>query len=287
MEFILLCDESAEKGKKYGDFFGGCIVNGKDITAINETLNTTKSNLHFFGELKWSKVTMPYLEKYKTMMDLFFSFIHEGKIKVRVMFRSMKDEPPHHYSQDEKYFKLYYQFIKHAFGLRTIPQEIAPVYLRIYLDQLPDTKAKCAEFKKFLLAMPHTSDFQNSPLCIREDDIAEICSHHHVLLQCVDVVLGAMNFRLNELHLAIPEGQTRRGQRTIAKERLYKHIYQLICQMKPRFNIGVSTGDCGYQNPHWECPYQHWDFKSKKINAPYPLHSTLRRNVGLRKTQDV
>lgn len=264
MEFVLLCDESAEKGKKYGDFFGGCLVNGKDITAINEALNLKKSELHFFGELKWTKVTMPYLEKYKAIMDLFFSFVREGKIKVRIMFRSMKDEPARHSSQDEKYFKLYYQFIKHAFGFRTIPQALAPVYVRIYLDQLPDTKEKCAAFKDFLLDMPNTADFQNSPLRIREGDIAEICSHNHVLLQCVDVVLGAMNFRLNELHRAIPEGQTHRGQRTIAKEQLYKHIYQQICQMKPRFNIGVSTGDCGYQNPHWECPYQHWDFKSKK-----------------------
>ena len=207
---------------------------------------------------------MPYLEKYKAMMDLFFRYVREGKIKVRIMFRSMKDEPPRQYSNDEKYFKLYYQFIKHAFGLRTIPPELAPVYVRIYLDQLPDTKEKCSSFKNFLLAMPNTNDFQNSPLRIRDGDIAEISSHQHVLLQCVDVVLGAMNFRLNEFHRAIPEGQAHRGQRTIAKEQLYKHIYQNICLMKPRFNIGISTGDCGYQNPHWECPYQHWDFKSKK-----------------------
>lgn len=264
MEFVLLCDESAEKGKKYGDFFGGCIVNGSDITAINEALNQEKAKLHFFGELKWTKVTMPYLEKYKSMMDLFFRFVQEGKIKVRIMFRSMKDEPHYRHSPDEKYFKLYYQFIKHAFGLRTIPQELAPVYLRIYLDQLPDNKEKCTAFKNYLLTMPNTSDFQNSPLRIREDDIADVCSHNHVLLQCVDVILGAMNFRLNELHLTIPQGQTRRGQRTIAKEQLYKHIYRHISAIKPRFNIGVSTGDCGYSNPHWECPYQHWDFKSKK-----------------------
>ena len=48
MEFVLLCDESAEKGKKYGDFFGGCIVDGRDITAINEALNHEKIDLHFF-----------------------------------------------------------------------------------------------------------------------------------------------------------------------------------------------------------------------------------------------
>ena len=264
MEFVLLCDESAEKGRKYGDFFGGCIVNGKDIHTITEALNQEKNNLHFFGELKWTKVTMPYLEKYMSMMDLIFSFVREGKIKVRIMFRNMKNEPNMRYSSEEKYFKLYYQFIKHAFGLKTIPIEHEPVYLRIYLDQLPDNKEKCSEFKKFLRAMPSTNDFQNSPLRIREDDIADVCSHDHVLLQCVDVILGAMYFRLNELHLAIPEGQSRRGQRTIAKERLYSHIYKHISSMKPHFNIGISTGDCGYSNPHWDCPYQHWEFIPKK-----------------------
>lgn len=264
MEFVLFCDESAEKGKKYGDFFGGCIVNSADLLPIINALNSEKERLHFGGELKWTKVTMPYVEKYMAIMDLFFQFIQDGKIRVRIMFRNMKNAPDYRYSTDEKYFKLYYQFIKHAFGLKTIPTEYGSVYLRIYLDQLPDNKEKCSAFKEYLRAMPNTKDFQNSPLCIREDDIADVCSHNHVLLQCVDVVLGAMNFRLNEMHRSIPEGQKRRGQRTIAKERLYKHIHKKICTMKPHFNIGISTGDCGYSNPHWECPYQHWEFIPKK-----------------------
>ena len=37
-EYILYCDESVGKGKKYGDFFGGCIVSSKDLKYTIETL---------------------------------------------------------------------------------------------------------------------------------------------------------------------------------------------------------------------------------------------------------
>ncbi len=30
MEYILYCDESEDKGPKYSDFFGGCMVSAKD-----------------------------------------------------------------------------------------------------------------------------------------------------------------------------------------------------------------------------------------------------------------
>jgi hypothetical protein len=30
------------------------------------------------------------------------------------------------------------------------------------------------------------------------------------------------------------------------------------------FNVGVSTGDRGYSNPHWESPYEHWLFRANK-----------------------
>jgi len=61
-------------------------------------------------------------------------------------------------------------------------------------------------------------------MLIPEDQIAEVKSHNHVLLQCVDIVLGAIQFRLNDLHKVTPEGKWRRGKRTIAKEKLYKMI---------------------------------------------------------------
>lgn len=266
MEYILYCDESSDKGIKYGDFFGGSIVSSKHLREVTEVLENKKIELNLKGELKWTKVTANYLEKYQEMMTLFFQLVKSGKVKVRIMFRSMEDTPSREIEQlrsNDKYFKLYYQFIKHAFGLNRLPSNQEPCYLRIYLDQLPDKKENCKEFKNYLLKLPDIKDFKSSGIKIREDDIAEVSSHEHVILQCTDIILGAMNFRLNNHHKFIPEGQSRRGKRTIAKESLYRHINHCIREIIPNFNIGVSTGSNGYENPHWECPYQHWKFVPK------------------------
>lgn len=264
MEYILYCDESGDKGPKYSDFFGGCMVSAKDAPIIIDALNKKKRELSFDGEIKWTKVTHQYLERYTKIIDLFFDYIQAGKIKMRVMFRKNEDcpsQPMIRRHSDDKYFKLYYQFIKHGFGLGNIPPEEGDVFARIYFDQLPDTKERCDGFKDFIRKLPEIRDYRvaSNHAHIRKEDVADVRSHDHVLLQCADIVLGAMYFRLNELHKEKgPDG--RRGKRTIAKEKLYKHIYQRIAEILPNFNIGISTGARGYRNPDWSLPYSHWRF---------------------------
>lgn len=98
-------------------------------------------------------------------------------------------------------------------------------------------------------------------MLIKEDQIAEIDSHEHVLLQCLDVVLGAMQFRLNDKHLEKPDDQRCRGKRTIAKENLYKMINKRIQDLYPfQFNIGISTGKKEGFESLWKDPYRHWMF---------------------------
>lgn len=264
MAYIIYCDESSDKGPKFCDFFGGCIINSRDQYELTQALKKKKTELHLDHEVKWTRVTENYLSKYIELIDLFFDFVQAGKIKVRIMFRSVTDAPTpvKSTSVDDKYFKLYYQFLKHSFGLMSIPTECTPTNVIIFLDVLPDKHGKRDEFKKFLHDMPQSQDFFNKHITIRERDIIEVDSKDHVLLQCTDIVLGAMYFRLNGLNTAKPEGQVRRGKRTIAKEKLYKHIQQRICEIHPSFNAGISTGSRGLENPHWESPYEHWLFKS-------------------------
>ncbi len=268
VEYILYCDESIDKGKKYGDFFGGCIISSKDLLFVSDTLSRCKEEQHLFGEIKWTKVTDQYLEKYKTVIHEFFNFVRDDKVKVRIMFRDIHDT----YSgasngKDDKYFKLYYQFIKHGFGfLHT--KGLSPFFVRIYLDQLPSKADRCLEFKQFLRNMPKTADFKGTAIRIRQDQIAEVASHDHVLLQCIDIILGAMQFRLNEHHLEKPAGQRTRGKKTIAKEKLYQYINREICTIHSNFNIGVSTGARGRDNPHWDSPYEHWKFIPSEKEHP-------------------
>jgi hypothetical protein len=69
-----------------------------------------------------------------------------------------------------------------------------------------------------------------------------------------------MQFRLNDKHKAREPGQRWRGKRTRAKERVYKRINQLICELRPRFNIGISTGHDNGPQDRWNHPYRHWCF---------------------------
>ena len=78
MEYIVYCDESNSNGTKFSDFFGGCIVSGKDWHFVEDALEAKKKELNLFGELKWTKVTAQYLERYIEIVDLFFDFVGVG-----------------------------------------------------------------------------------------------------------------------------------------------------------------------------------------------------------------
>ena len=51
-----------------------------------------------------------------------------------------------------------------------------------------------------------------------KDDIAEAKSHNHDILQCLDVILGAMEFRLNE--------------NTKLNQKVKEHVEKNYCQGK-------------------------------------------------------
>ena len=266
MEYILYCDESSSKGEKYSDFFGGCIVRADRLHQIEDALNAKKAALNLSGEIKWTKVTENYRDKYCEMMRLFFEYIRSGDIRVRIMFRKTADQyiSMNGTSKDDRYFKLYYQFIKHSFGFSTSRELTGDYFVHILLDELPDHSSTADEFKDFIVRLPATLRDSDSGLHIRKRDIGEVRSHDHVLLQCTDIVLGSMYFRLNNLHQRKESGQWFRGKRTRAKETVYKCIQREIAEIHPNFNIGVSTGARGYENPHWENPYEHWLFIPNK-----------------------
>ena len=262
-EYIVFCDESDKQGKFYSNFYGGVIVGSSQYERVTYRLVVQKRGLNLFGEVKWEKVTERYLEKYESLVRCFFEEVAAGHVRVRILFRQNARKPTNLTAEDleMQYFKLYYQFIKHGFGLRFIDPANGPTRLRLYFDQFPDTREKADRFKGFLYALRESREFRKAEICIAREDIAEVRSHDHVLLQCLDIVLGAMAFRLNEKHKIKPEGQRTRGKRTRAKESLYKTILTEIRKIRPGFNIGVSTGTEGDLVQRWGAPYLHWLFE--------------------------
>ena len=298
-EYIIYTDESEKKGRFYSNFYGGVLVRSPDLHPVIVRLEACKTRLNLHGEVKWQKVTENYREKYATLMGAFFDEVEAGRVKVRVMFTQNQYIPTDLSSEQRRaaYHLLYYQFIKHAFGLRFAGGGSQPIMVRLNMDQLPDNREQNAQFKAYLLGLNRNSAFRVSRIRFRADQIAEVRSHDHVLLQCLDVVLGAMAFRLNDKHKEKPPGQARRGSRTIAKEKLYRLIRTRICSLYPNFNIGETTGKAGNWANLWLHSYRHWKFVPAEHEGIEPhevqkitprslcLAASPKWNLGLREQQ--
>lgn len=115
--------------------------------------------------------------------------------------------------------------MKQAFGLMAMPEHGHPVGIRLYFDDLPDKAEKREQFKGYVLALGANKEIANRDIVLLPENITEVRSHDHVLLQCLDIVLGAMVFRLNDKHLEKIPGKRVRGNKTRAREALYKDIY--------------------------------------------------------------
>ena len=201
-EYIIFCDESEKKGRFYSNFYGGLIVGASQFERVTQRLNQKKQELNLFHEIKWERVSEPYLAKYAEFIHAFFGEVVNGNIKVRIMFRQNAQRPSGLTPEqiEEPYYMLYYQFVKHAFGLQFIAPVEHGTRLRLYFDQFPDTGEKVERFKGFLLGLSKNVAFRNAKIIIAKEDIAEVDSREHVLVQGLDIVLGAMAFRLNDKH---------------------------------------------------------------------------------------
>lgn len=264
--YTIYCDESSKKGRHYSNFYGGALVRSADRQAIEGVLQDKKDELNIYGEMKWTKITKEYEEKYTEFVRVFFEYISTGRIKLRIMFTHNYNRPRNLTNDqiDNQYYLLYYQMLKHAFGLRrSNPNALDRVYVTTLLDDFPDKQENILRFRSFISGISGTSAFRGSQVFFPQDQIAQVKSHDHNILQGLDIILGAMHFRLNDLHLVKPEGASRRGKRTIAKLNVFKEISRLIRSIYPNFNIGITTGTPNGYRDRWEQPYRHWRFVSQ------------------------
>ena len=261
-EYIIYCDELDEKGRHFSNFYGGALVRSEHLNEAVAALRACKAEQNLHRETKWTRITENYEKKYIALIDVFFDLVKADKVKVRIMF-TQNTVIPRGLNQrhvDEKYFILYYQFIKHGFGLRCSPVIPGGVSLRIYPDQIPDTREKVEQFRGYLIGLARSPEFRHRRITIKRENIADVNSKEHEVLQCLDIVLGAVNFRLNDKHMELTaRNGTRRGSRTKAKHRVFRHILTRIQDIYPHFNIGRSTGQAAADD-RWTHPYRHWLF---------------------------
>lgn len=261
-EYIIFCDESDRKGKYFSNFYGGVIVSQRQFDSIRSRLDQRKAELGLEREVKWQRITEQMYDEYEKLVSAFFDEIEQRNLRVRVMFtqnaRQAVGLTEEHF--EEQYFILYYYFIRHGFGLKHVKGVLGGTKVRLYFDRFPDTQEKVEKFKGYLMGLPKSPELRHSDIVLLKENITEVESSSHILTQCLDIVLGAMCFKLNDKHLIKQEGEQIRGKRTRAKERLYEFILSRIRKIHPNFNIGISTGSRGVPDANWSAAYQHWLF---------------------------
>ena len=214
-------------------------------------------------EIKWQKVNEYHYEKYLRLVDVLFDLAKEDKLKIRIFFRHNHYRPSGLTSEERKadYPMLYYQFIKYAFGLpfAGIGELDA---LTLYLDEIPLRQSERDDFISHIRGLAKDPVLKKMGLKIAEDGIVEVDSKQHLPLQFMDVILGAISFKLNEKDKLKSEGENKIGKRTLVKLMLYKHINARIREIYPNFNIGVTT-PIRLRSDSWTQVYRHWSFIPK------------------------
>lgn len=259
---IIYCDESTQKGKFFSDFYGGALLDARHKESLEERLKSAKGKCQ--GEMKWEKISEYNEDDYKTFIGSALDAVRNKQLKIRIMFTqnlhvsTIKTQP------DLKFSKLYYQFVKHAFGLQFCnPGKFQACNISLFLDQFPYTPARFSEFKLYMSSLSELPFFKSAKITIHRDNITDVISANHIILQAVDVILGAIQFKLNDKHLEIPVGAESPGKRTRAKERVYKHLNRLIQDLHPNFNAGITTQHNEGVHSRWTQGYRHWRFKPK------------------------
>lgn len=251
-EYIIFCDESEKEGPKFSNFYGGAIINFKKFEFVNENLKSLIKELNL-NEVKRQNVSLNYVEKYKIVLNRFFDFVKSGDIKVRVIFSNTEKLEQTKENKRYRYSKFYYKFIKHAFGLSYLPE--TSNILRLYFDQLPTNKADTLEFKQHIKNLQYTKHLRKK-IKITSDNIVDVNSKEHPIIQCVDLITGIIEYYANYVDNSIK--LSNRGK---AKIELYNLIHKRVEEINPHYFEHIETFDYLIPKNAWKKEYLQCEFK--------------------------
>lgn len=254
-KYIIICDESSKNGTNFSYFYGGAMLLENKYDKITSILNDYKSKLGLH-ELKRVKITEKNYKDYINVLDLFFTFVKSGDIKVRIMFSPNTELLTIPKCQNETYTKFYHTFITNAFNIFYAGEDIN---LRLIFDDLPETKQQCAKFKQCLIQkINHNIKINTNKAYVKKESIEEVDSKKHTILQCIDVIVGLTDFYLNT-----PPKEIKKSKRAQARYYVWSKILQYVNEISPNFELTKTTTPV-FSNKGWLKKYAHFVYHQKK-----------------------
>lgn len=260
--YIIICDESTKYGLLFSFFFGGAIVKESDYEYLNDELYRLKHML-VLKEMKRNYIDITNADKYIQVLSLFFKFVKEEKIKVRIMFCDNNYLSSNILNKEDITFnKFYYFFLRFGFSLNYAKTDIR---LRIMFDELPDKKSKNDDFKNHLIKnLNITPNFPVKHFVyLKHEDIQEVDSKKHMILQCVDVIVGLIDYFCND-YISINYISSKKEQ---GRFKVMKFIFDFIQNEFPDFNFFKTTYGL-LSKRAWKLKYAHYLYKPSKLIKP-------------------
>ena len=245
--------------KRYWCFIGGLFGSVGDLDRLDKQLRLLKLDHGIESEVKWSKITVDRLPGYTAFIDCVFDFLWKHEIRYRQIFLDRSYVHYDNYQKDPKnlynldvQFKVYYQLIKHHFGIKSMPshRDGAKIYLR--LDDFSSQKHK-DRLEGFVNDLPQRLERPDIQFAI-----SYVNSARNLRIQICDLLMGAAGSYGNKMHDERSKGRRGMSEKQKIRLKLCKHIYdhlrKLSCGERGThaFNwfesTGASSPEDGYKN---------------------------------------
>ena len=291
-----LCADEAwthnDPANRYWCFFGGLLGLESDIDRLETALKQIVSNFGYRREVKWQGISRQCEVVYKELVDELLLHIETYDIKYRQSFldryfvhdASNLLDPP---TDIEVQFKVYYQFIKHNFGLKYLPEQSSKSEIIVRLDRHSnqDHKDKLQSFVEDDLPrmLNREADFD-----IR---LSYVNSKKFLRMGVCDLLMGAAGSHGNRRHLKRKSGQRGMTDKQKCRLEFCNHVYGKLRTLDAKtrgskaFNWFESTGHSGNLTNRLNHPIRIWKFKPNDVSKVD--EGWLNKNMGSQWTYKV
>lgn len=259
---------------RYWCFFGGVMGPQDALERLDSELAKVKASFGLQGEVKWEHVRGRNLNAYRAFVDVLFTLLPTTDLRYRQVFldRTLVKVDIQGNRVDlsdlDLQYKIYYQFLKHAFGVKHLPA--APpgsrhrVLIRLDDHSSQRHKAELESFVRNLASMFHRPDL--------EFDVAFRNSKKSNRLQICDLLIGAAGSHGNKMHDRRKPGQRGMSDKQKWRLEMAKYIYNRLRAFDAAergsraFNWFESTGWNGRPDAMLSQKLRIWKFR------PSPFH---------------
>jgi len=196
---LIYCDESRQNMDRYM-VIGGIVVSQQSLWFVEKTFAELRK-LEKIGktEMKWNKVSKSWQPKYERWVKEFFNLNRLNLVHFCSLIVDMHKVDHKRFNQGDKelgFYKFYYQLLLHCFGKHYCPNPVTD-RLIVYPDKRT-TSYDVSGLTRYLNAgMKSKLGVGTNPFLSVEPKE----SKDYDLIQTADILIGAMGYHKNGLHV--------------------------------------------------------------------------------------